>query len=71
MRKHIDIEGMSCEHCANAVKSALEELGAVDITVDYLAGYANAEIDAEDDEIIEKIADEGFEIEKIVDLHGE
>lgn len=71
MRKHIDIEAMSCEHCAEAVRAVLEELGAVDITVDYLAGYANAEIDAEDDEIREKIADEGFDVEKIVDLHDE
>lgn len=71
MRKHIDIEGMSCEHCANAVKAALEELGAVDITVDYLAGYANAEIEAGDEEIRDKIADEGFEVENIVDLHDE
>lgn len=69
MRKHIDIEGMSCEHCANAVREVLEELGGVDITVDYLAGYANTEIDADDDMIREKIADEGFEVENIVDVH--
>lgn len=71
MRKHIDIEGMSCEHCANAVREVLEELGGVDITVDYLAGYANTEIDADDDMIREKIADEGFEVENIVDVHDE
>lgn len=71
MRKHIDIEGMSCEHCAGTVKELLEELGAVDVTVDYIAGYANAEIDTGDDEIREKIADEGFSVEKIVDLHDE
>lgn len=70
MRKHIDINGMSCEHCANAVKNVLEEMGAVDVTVDVLAGYANAEIDAEDDKIREMISDEGFEVENIVNINN-
>ena len=34
MKKHIEIEGMSCEHCVKAVKNVLEELGGTD-TVSY------------------------------------
>jgi len=69
VRKHIEIEGMVCEHCSNAVKNVLEELGGVDITVDLQAGYANTEIDADNETIIKHIQDEGFEVEKIVDIH--
>ena len=42
---------MSCEHCANAVKSALEEIGAKNISVNLADGYAEAEISASDVEI--------------------
>lgn len=38
MKKHIEIEGMSCEHCVKAVKNVLEELGGTDITVDLSGG---------------------------------
>lgn len=68
MKKRIDIDGMSCEHCANAVKTVLEELGASNVTVDHNAGYANAEIDADDDLIKEKIAEEEFEVTNITIL---
>lgn len=44
MKKHIEIEGMSCEHCVKAVKNVLEELGGTDITVDLSGGFAEAEI---------------------------
>lgn len=65
MKKHIDIEGMSCEHCANAVKTVLEELGGTNITVDLVNGFADAEITAADEIIKEKISDEGFEVTNI------
>ncbi|MCM1227478.1 MAG: heavy-metal-associated domain-containing protein [Clostridium sp.] len=65
MKKHIDIEGMSCGHCANAVKTVLEELGGKNVTVDHAAGYAEAEIDADDALIKEKIAEEDFEVTNI------
>ena len=42
MKKHIEIEGMSCEHCVKAVKNVLEELGGTDITVDLSGGFAEA-----------------------------
>ena len=41
MKKHIEIEGMSCEHCVKAVKNVLEELGGTDITVDLSGGFAD------------------------------
>lgn len=61
MKKHIDIDGMSCEHCANAVKNVLEELGAINIVVDPDAGWAEADIAADNASIAEKIEEEGFE----------
>lgn len=69
MRKQIKIEGMSCEHCVNAVKSALEELGAENIIVNLSDGYADAEISASDDDIKEKIADEGYTVGIITELN--
>ncbi len=66
--KKILIDGMSCEHCANAVKSVLEELGASDITVDYENGYAIAKIDADNAIISEKIAEEEFEVTGVEEI---
>lgn len=60
--KKIAIEGMMCEHCANAVKNALEELGGTNVSVNLDEGYAEAEINASDDEIIAKISEEDFEV---------
>ena len=67
MKKHIEIEGMSCEHCVKAVKNVLEELGGTDITVDLSGGFAEAEISA-DDKNIEAIAEEEFEVVKIENI---
>lgn len=68
MKKHIEIEGMSCEHCVKAVKNVLEELGGTDITVDLSVGFAEAEISADDNKIIEAIAEEEFEVVKIENI---
>ena len=68
MKKHIEIEGMSCEHCVKAVKNVLEELGGTDITVDLSGGFAEAEISADDNKIIEAIAEEEFEVVKIENI---
>lgn len=65
MKKHIKIDGMSCEHCANAVKSALEEIGAKNISVNLADGDAEAEISASDVEIKNIISEEGFTAETI------
>ncbi|MBQ3566498.1 MAG: heavy-metal-associated domain-containing protein [Oscillospiraceae bacterium] len=63
--KKIMIEGMMCEHCANAVKNALEELGGTNVSVNLDEGYAEVEINASDDEIISKISEEDFEVTSI------
>ena len=63
--KKIFIEGMMCEHCANAVKNALEEIGGTNISVNLDEGYAEAEISISDDEIIAKISEEDFEVTEI------
>lgn len=65
MKKHIEIEGMSCEHCVRAVKGVLEELGGTDIVVDLNGGFAEADISVDDKKIIEAIAEEEFEVVKI------
>lgn len=63
--KHIVIEGMSCQHCANAVKNALEELGGKNVTVNLEESYAEAEISASNEEIISRISEEDFEVKDI------
>ena len=63
--KKIFIEGMMCEHCANAVKNALEEIGGTNVSVNLDEGYAEAEISVSDDEIIAKISEEDFEVTEI------
>lgn len=63
--KHIVIDGMSCNHCANAVKNALEELGGTNVNVNLDGGFAEAEINVSDEEIISRIAEEDFEVKEI------
>jgi len=63
--KKIFIEGMMCEHCANAVKNALEEIGGSNVSVNLDEGYAEAEISVSDDEIISRISEEDFEVTEI------
>ncbi len=63
--KKIFIEGMMCEHCANAVKNALEEIGGTNVSVNLDEGYAEAEISVSDDEIIVRISEEDFEVTEI------
>lgn len=63
--KKIFIDGMVCQHCANAVKNALEELGGKNISVNLDEGYAEADIEAVDAEIIARISEEDFEVKEI------
>lgn len=64
--KKIFIDGMVCQHCANAVKNALEELGGKNVNVNLAENYAEADIDAADAEIIARISEEDFEVKKIM-----
>ena len=48
MTKTLKIEGMSCEHCSNKVKGALEEIsGVTRVEVALEAQTADVELDAE------------------------
>jgi len=60
----IKIEGMSCEHCANTVREALEELAGVSkVSVDLKKGEARLVADMAPDVALigQAIADSGYE----------
>ena len=63
--KMIMIEGMMCQPCANAVKGALEEIGGTKVSVNLDEGYAEADINVSDEEIIARISEEDFEVTEI------
>lgn len=63
MKKKISIEGMSCGHCVNHVKGALEDLGATGIDVSLEKKSATAEIGSKSDEEIKAaIEDAGYDV---------
>lgn len=62
MRKII-IEGMSCNHCVNHVKEALSELkDSARIQVSLEGKYGMVETSSTDEEIKEKIEEEGYDV---------
>lgn len=71
MKKQINIEGMSCEHCVKHVENALKEIdGIVDVNVDLKGNKAVIEFDSEilDSQIKEAIDDAGYDVVSITDL---
>ena len=58
-----DVEGMSCEHCVRAVKSALESVPGV-AKADVRVGHAevDAEAPATRDVLVEAIEREGYRV---------
>lgn len=64
MKKHIDIEGMTCGHCAMHVEEALKGIGAAKVEVNLKGKYAVAESDSElqDAKIIEAITEAGYDV---------
>jgi copper chaperone len=68
MTKKISIEGMSCQHCVNHVKNALEELDGIRSAKVSLENKS-AEIELShdvDNKIIESAIEEaGYEVTKI------
>lgn len=65
MKKKMIIEGMSCGHCVNHVKTALEELnGATNVSVDLDSKTAvvEASSEIEDADIKFAIEDAGYEV---------
>lgn len=64
----IDIEGMSCQHCAASVESALKNLSDVKkVKVDLSAGTAAVTVrQSVEDRIFTQVIEEaGFEVKKI------
>lgn len=65
MKKKISIEGMSCGHCANHVKVALEELeGVTGVSVNLEGKHALVDLSADvSDEAIKAAVEEaGYEV---------
>jgi copper ion binding protein len=65
MKKKIIVEGMSCGHCVNHVKTALEELNGVNsVSVDLDSKTAVVEASGEVDnaDIKAAIEDAGYEV---------
>lgn len=63
MKKVISVEGMSCEHCAASVKSALEKLdGVKSAKVDLKKKSATVKLndDVADDVLKSAVTDAGF-----------
>lgn len=68
MKKKIIVEGMSCGHCVNHVKTALEELNGVDnVSVDLESKTAvvQAAVEVSDGDIKFAIEDAGYEVVSI------
>ena len=68
MKKKILVEGMSCGHCVNHVKNALEEInGVTDVNVDLQSKTAVIEANGEvkDGDIKFAIEDAGYEVVSI------
>lgn len=67
MKKKISVEGMSCGHCVNHVKEALEDLGAANVEVSLEKKLAVAELDESvtDEKIKFAIEDAGYDVVSI------
>lgn len=69
MKKKILVEGMSCGHCVNHVKEALEDLGATNVEVSLEKKMATAEVGNVSDESIKAaIEDAGYDVTGIENL---
>ena len=69
MLKKIIIKGMSCSHCVNHVRQALSELkDSQKVEVNLEQKYAIVETSSNDEEIKEKIEDQGYDVISIENL---
>lgn len=71
MKKKIIVEGMSCGHCVNHVKTALEEIngvGSVSVDLDSKTALIEANNDIQDSDIKFAIEDAGYEIVSIEEV---
>ena len=69
MLKKIIIKGMSCSHCVNHVREALSELkDSQKVEVNLEQKYAIVETSSNDEEIKEKIEDQGYVVISIENI---
>ena len=69
MLKKIIIKGMSCSHCVNHVRQALSELkNSQKVEVNLEQKYAIVETSSNDEEIKEKIEDQGYDVISIENI---
>ena len=69
MLKKIIIKGMSCSHCVNHVREALSELkDSQKFEVNLEQKYAIVETSSNDEEIKEKIEDQGYDVISIENI---
>ena len=66
MKKIINVDGMTCDHCVSTIKQALEnQVGIVNVEVEIKKNQVVIEIDettAKIKDIVEKIIEVGFEV---------
>lgn len=68
MKKSIIVEGMSCAHCVNHVKNALEDLNgvtAVSVDLNSKTAVIEANTEVKDGDIKFAIEDAGYEVVSI------
>lgn len=62
MAQTIAVEGMSCEHCEQTVKEALESVDSVtEASVDREAGTATVEGDADVGPLVDAVEEAGYD----------
>lgn len=69
MTKKILIEGMSCQHCVNHVKNALEELDGIKsakVSLENKSAEIELNHDVDDEKIKDAIEEVGYEVTSIL-----
>lgn len=67
---HVEIEGMTCEHCVRAVRNRLSATSGVEVT-DVKIGSADIQYDpakVSTSDIEDAISDEGYTVDTISEL---
>lgn len=59
---NLKVEGMSCEHCLNRVKKAIEKLGGKNVEIDLSSGDVKFLGNVNKDELKSTIEDLGFKV---------
>lgn len=66
MERKISIEGMSCSHCINNVKEALEDINVKVLEVNLNGKYALIDTNIENEIIIDAISEAGYDVIAII-----